>query len=209
MTYDAWVVDKRPIFSRLPDSAYKQNPVVDFVTYFADQLLIDTKASLDRLPIQLNPLTCDRIWLDYLSLLYGWVDLWDITWNDSIKRTLLDNSFQKVSIWGNKGSFTILEFLLQTFSVRHIIQLGASFLVDFSKVGDQIGSVSWQFDIILPGEYYNTNTTKLVQWIKIHFTPCWCSSSIIYDDTKFRDQVVLIFEDGSYFSIGIDTALSI
>jgi len=209
MSYNAWIVEKRPIFSRLPDSAYRQNDVVDFVTYFPDQLLIDTKNSLDSLPVQLNPLTCDRIWLDYLSLLYGWVDLWDLTWSDSTKRILLDNSFQKANIWANKGSFTILEFLLTTFSVRHIIQLGQSFLVDFSKVGDPIGSVSWQFDIILPGEYYNTNTTKLVQWLKIHFTPCWCSSSIIYDDTKFIDQFVFIFEDGSYFYIGADVGLSL
>lgn len=211
MTYQAWTLDKRPIYSRLPGSngAYSENIVVDWITSPWDDFLISTKGTLDNLPVQINPSICEPRWLDFLSLMYGWVDLWDTNWNDSIKRILLNNSYQGVNIWGNKGSLKVLEFILNTFQINHIIQLGESFLVDFSRVGDSIGSVSWEFDIILPGRYYNTDVPKLTEWIKDHFTPCWCKSSVIFDDTKFKDILVLIFEDGSYFSIGTDTALRI
>jgi hypothetical protein len=201
-TYDAWVTEKRPIYSRLPD-CYKpedgeEEAISDWLTYYFDQLLIGTKDKADNLSINLDPLTCDVEWLSFLAPLCGWYGIWDETWDTEAKRTLLSNSY--TLIWPNKGSLEVLDFVLDTLGVRHLIKLGQSFLVDISLVGDPIGSIAWNYDILLPSEYHGQPEYKLTERINRLFGPCWCESSIIFDDTKFNTY--------SLFGIGEQSVLS-
>jgi hypothetical protein len=202
-TYTAWVVEQRPIYSRLPD-CYKEDEenISDWLTQYWDKLLLDTKTTVDDLPRQLDPLTCDEEWLDYLSILCGWYgEYWDVRWPAESKRTLLANSF--TLIWPNKGSFEVLSFVLFTLGIKHFIQIGQSFLVGISEVGDRIGSVAWDYDILLPSTYYRTDIEKLTNKINKLFGPCWCRSSVIFDDSKFKTYRLYALEDGTLLSPGI------
>lgn len=205
-TYNAWVIEQRPIYSRLPDCYKEDDPSVsDWLTEYWDQFLLNTKTKVDDIPRQLNPLTCDPEWLDYLSVLCGWYgEYWDAKWPVESKRTLLANSF--TLIWPNKGSFKVLSFVLFTLGIKHFIEIGQSFLVGYSEVGDRIGSIAWDYDILLPSEYYKTDVEKLANKINQLFGPCWCRSSVLFDDSRFNTYRLYALENGSVLSPQIPQA---
>ncbi|MBW4421182.1 MAG: phage tail protein [Myxacorys californica WJT36-NPBG1] len=209
MTYKAWN-SGRPVYSRLPDT-YLEDGVSDALTFYWDELLVETKSKVDNFGLQLDPLTCDAKYLDYLSLMLGWIDVWDVTWSEQAKRTLLDNSYRNIGIWINKGSARVLSFILDTLGVEHFIQIGTSFLVGYSRVGDPIGTVAWDFDIIMRTRSKDSDSAKLAARIKDLFAPVWCRSSIIFDDTRFSSAYyyVLSFNDDFVLATDEDKALEI
>ncbi|MBD2256642.1 phage tail protein [Pseudanabaena sp. FACHB-2040] len=181
-TYSAWA-GGRPVLSRLPgiNDSYTGNEVADWLTDYPDSLLVGTKAKIDDLPRQLDPDNCDADWLDYLAPLCGWHgEYWDRAWPVTAKRTLLRNSY--TLIWPSKGSQQVLSFVLTALGINHVIQQGQSFIIGVGQVGDPLGLVAWDYDIILPTSYYGRPEAKLTERINELFGPCWCSSEILYDD---------------------------
>ncbi|BAY23706.1 hypothetical protein NIES2100_34980 [Calothrix sp. NIES-2100] len=196
-TYEAWVVEKAPIFSRLPE-VYRDNPVTGYLTIFWDELLISTKGKIDDIPRQLDPLTCDANWLDFLAPLCGFTGIyWNKNWLESHKRNLLSNSFTK--IWNNKGSRECLSTVLRCFEIAHEIASKGDFIFGRSKLGeDALGNSSWQYIIYLKTIYKDTPVVSFVEKINTLFGPCWCKAEIKFDDSVVRDY--LLVDDTQLFT---------
>lgn len=208
-TYEAWVIEQAPIFSRLPE-VYRDNPVTQYLITFWDELLAATKDNIDDLPRQLNPLTCDENWLDFLAPLCSFTGIyWDKEWNPLYKRRLLANSYKY--IWSNKGSKDTLSRILTYFNIKHLIVPAGSFIFGESTVGSPLGLGAWEYTIYLPTAYQNRPQFKLTEKLNRLFGPLWCESHIILDDKYFpgglpgeedytmlrEDFTALVREDGS------------
>ncbi|UKO99354.1 phage tail protein [Nostoc sp. UHCC 0870] len=187
-TQEAWA-SNRPIYSRLPE-IYKENKVADCLTIHFDELLTETKAKVDDIPRQLNPQTCDPIWLDFLAPLCGFTgEYWDRGWTTLAKRRLLTYSYQY--IWSNKGSQDTLSLVLNCFSIRHVILSEGDFILGTSQVGDILGSTPWEYTIYLPTAYIGNYKVKLTEKLNRLFGPCWCKSQIKFEDKYFKDLTVI------------------
>jgi len=184
-TSEAWA-SGRPIFSRLPD-VYKDNLIADYLTAYFDKLLIETKAKVDDLPRQLNPITCDENWLDFLAPLCGFTgEYWEKAWKVNAKRLLLSNSYQ--NIWSNKGSKTALSTVLTCFGINHVITNRGDFILGASQVGVQtLGTTAWEYVIYLPTIYRDREEYKLTKKLDKLFGPLWCDREIIFDDKYFNN----------------------
>lgn len=179
-TYKAWIVEKRPIYSRLPD-AYHDNQVANWLTDYWDELLVNLKEKIDDLPRQLNPMLCDEVWLDFLAPLCGFTsDYWDISWSVESKRILLANSYS--FIWKNKGTKLVLSFILNTLGIDHEIWQGSDFILGSSQVSiDRLGDAAWEYKILLPA-YYSSDgyEFQLARRINNLFGCIWCKSEVRY-----------------------------
>ncbi|MFN6460541.1 MAG: phage tail protein [Nostoc sp. DedVER02] len=178
-TSESWATNK-PIYSRLPE-CYQTNEVTEWLTDYFDELLVDTKAKIDDLPRQLDPLLSDPEWLDFLAPLTGFTgDYWDKTWATETKRLLISNSF--INIWANKGSKEVLSLVLNCFGIQHLITSRGNFILGTSTTGDPLGTSAWEYIIYLPTAYKYGNKFKLTQKLNSLYGPCWCSSEIIFND---------------------------
>lgn len=183
-TITSWATG-RPIYSRLPD-CYKENPVADWLTAYFDDLLIETKAKVDDLPRQLNPLECDVKWLDFLAPLCGFTgEYWEQSYPVSAKRLLLDNAYK--IIWVNKGSRTALSTVLTCFGIQHLITNRGDFILGSSKTGDPLGTTAWEYQIFLPTIYRGTSTVQLVEKLDKLYSPLWCDREIIFNNLYFTN----------------------
>lgn len=212
-TYEAWSTE-RPIFSRLPE-VYQDNEVADWLTIYWDELLASLKYKIDDLPRQLSPLTCDDKWLDFLAPLCGFTgDYWDRDWKSSSKRLLLTNSYK--FIWSNKGTRTVLSFVLNALDIDHTIWEGSKFVLGVSQLDiDSLGTAAWEYKILLPNYYqYKGYEWKLAEKINKLFGPLWCGSEVIYRTGFVADYIHnpklqtesnfwLLWEDG--FRIELET----
>lgn len=183
-TYSAWI-SGRPIYSRLPE-CYKEGEIADWLTAYWDDILIETKAKVYDLPRQLNPLTCDSNWLDFLAPLCGFTgEYWDKDWDVTAKRKLLDYSY--LSIWANKGSKETLDLVLNCFDINHVILSEGDFVLGASKIGQQpLGTTPWEYTIYLPSSYLGLYKADLTRKLNRLFGPCWCESQIIFDNQYFN-----------------------
>ena len=203
----AWNSGK-PIWERLPE-CYKENDVALWLTSYFDELLIDTKAKIDDLPRQLNPLDCDEVWLDFLAPLCGFTgDYWDKTWKVRAKRLLIANSF--LNIWPNKGSKQVLSLVLDCFSIQHLISSRGDFIVGSSKIGDNLGIAAWEYTIYLPTIYNNGANEQLALTDKLNklYGPLWCSSEILFDDSVINSIQALTIANNTILETGDLSALA-
>lgn len=189
-TYEAWVVEQSPIFSRLPE-CYRDNEVTPYLTTFWDDLLISTKSKVDDIPRQLDPGSCDESWLDFLAPLCGFSGIyWDKSWNSDFKRNLLVNSYTQ--IWNNKGSNACLSNVLNCFYIPNVITNKGNFIFGYSKFGqDQLGVLGWQYTIYLNTKFKTNSNIALVNKLNNLFGPCWCTYEIVFDDNVVQDYVNL------------------
>lgn len=198
-TFDAWR-DGRPVFNRLPgvNGGYSDNEVADWLTRYWDELLTTLSLGVDDVPRQIDPLTCDVFWLDFLAIPTGWVGLyWDTTWPESAKRLLLAASLD--FIWPRKGTREVLSFVLNALAIEHVIQEGESFLIGRNEVGDALGEVAWDYTIVLPTRYQNTPVEREARRIDSLFGPLWCSKRLVFSDDLFRTLEVVGYRGGGDF----------
>jgi len=198
-SFDAWQ-NGRPVFNRLPDT-YKDNTVSDWVSTGADKELTLARLNLDDLNRQMNPLTCDARWLDYLSYLCGWTsDYWDRGWPENSKRLLLAGSYSV--IWPKKGSKESLGYVLSSLTIPHVIRESGSFIIGESLVGDPLGAIAWEYDIILPSVLFNSKEFRTTVKINRLFGPLWCKSEIVFDDNVFSPEELLEIAASTLLSVG-------
>jgi hypothetical protein len=201
-TYEAWK-DGRPTFNRLPgiNGGYTGNPIADWLTDYPDQIFAGLLYMADVVsPRQVNPLLCDETWLDLLASLCGWHgEYWDRAWPVNSKRILLANSY--TVIWPNYGSSSTLSFVLNALGIRHVIQQGQSFIIDRNEVGDPLGAIAWEYDIVLPSNYFNAD--QYFQTVRINqlFGVIWCKSRIIFDDGFFSPTGLFATADDSLLAV--------
>ena len=206
MIYEAWISD-RPIFNRLPgvNGAYSENAIADYLTGYWDELLVSTRETVEEIEErQLDPLLCDPQWLDFLAPLLGWdAKYWDKNYPIAGKRQLLNNSYQGLSIWENKGTRDVLSFVLTQVGVMNRVIIPGDFLINISHVGDLIGTREWEYTIILPVGYAGQDKEKLTRKIRSLFAPAWCDWDFIFNDDPFIVSTVMI--DGTGKTIATET----
>ena len=200
----------RPIYTRLPrrNEGYENNPT-DWLTDYWDKLLVETKVKVDDIPIrQINPLTCDDSWLDFLAVLYGWDEKhWQKSWAIESKRLLLSRSYD--FIWENKGNRDVLSYVLNSLFIKNrILEIG-DFIIGSSTVGQPIGTSPWEFTVVLPVLYRNSNVFPLVEYIVARFSPCWCEVTYEYNDEPFRETELLEVREQVVLGMNPTTAIAI
>ncbi|MGJ3244929.1 MAG: hypothetical protein ACFE0I_02510 [Elainellaceae cyanobacterium] len=182
--YEAWA-SGQPIYERLPD-AYKENEIAKWLSDFWDELLIATKGQIDEIPDYLAIAdSTPEDWLDFLAPLCGFTGgYWDRSWPIQSKVTLLRNAY--TFIWVNKGSKAVLSFVLTALGIQNFVQVAGDFIIGTDQVGDPLGINPWEYVIILPESYRNTDKHRLAQKIDRLYGPAWCKSNILFDDERFR-----------------------
>jgi len=182
----AWIVDERPIYSRLPQISqrYKaenpENPS-NWLTRWFDELLVGTKTKIDDLPRQLNALTCDADWIDFVAYLSGFSgEHWDKAWSMATKRAIASKANW---IWSNKGTKAVLEYILNAVNLSAVIWLAddAVFDVDDLDVAS-FGEPQYQYFIQVPFSYdRNGAQFRLAEKINRLYGPIVCDSAVCYD----------------------------
>lgn len=88
----AWA-NRTPISGMLPEKAYRDNPVVNWVTAYSDEVLSLWQDTLSTLHLQLDPSTCPEGYLDYVAYLFGlsYSPYWVTSWSSAVKRAILLN----------------------------------------------------------------------------------------------------------------------
>jgi hypothetical protein len=206
---DAWDTG-RPIYDRLPNrNGLYENEVTDWLTAFWDLKAIALKQKIDDIAIkQINPLTCDVEWLDYLSILYGWNSKhWQKSWTGESKRLLLARSYD--FIWERKGNKVVLEYVLNSLKLKNrVLEIG-DFIIGTNLVGDPIGSNPWQIKIILPIEYERGDQLVLVKYIVERFVPCWIFVKYEYSDLPFVVSELLEIDETTVLGNELNRAIEI
>lgn len=208
-THEAWS-NNRPVRDRLPgiNGGYSENIIADWLTDYPDSVLVDLLNTLNDLPRQVDPRVSDPNWLDYLAPLFGATNnYWQRDWNDLAKRTLLTEAY--TTIWPGKGTKEVLSLVLITLNILHVIRAKSSFIIGESEVGDAIGSLGWQYELILPSSYYGTSFEKTAKAANSLFSPCWCITTFIYDDQYFSPEELLTVDSESGLLVETDTALKV
>lgn len=197
--YEAWIVERKPIYSRLPDCYKEGDPDISaWLVGYWDELLIDTKTKIDDFPRQLNPAICDVEYLDFLAPILGWTkQYWDKTYSEKSKRLLLSNSWGGRKIWEAKGSAGVLSFVLDSLGIKNKVMEQGDFLVGITAVGQPLGQIPWQFNIFLPTLYQNTFLQRRAERIAWLFSPAWCFRNIVFEDANFTvNELLQITENG-------------
>jgi len=198
----------RPLLNSLPgaNAQYTDNAVANWLTAPWDNLFMKSHFHISDLARQLNPTTCDANWLDFLAGLTGFTgEYWDTLWPTPAKRKLIESAF--ALLWPSKGSIACISYVLTAFDILHIIQEGNSFIIGSSQVGDVLGTVAWDYKILVPTTYYGLPVIDLITKLDNLFGPCWCTKEIVYDSEFFRRLQVLGFEQAlSPHLIAIDAA---
>jgi Phage tail protein (Tail_P2_I) len=192
---EAWDTE-RPIYKRLPNrNGGYENEVTDWLTGYWDEISVNARSlSESLLNKQYNPLICDPEWLDYLAVLYGWDKKhWQKNWKIESKRLLLSRSLDY--IWENKGNKDVLVYVLNSLFIKNRVLEVGSFIIGTSTVGQPIGSSPWEFSVILPTAYINSDVLPLVKFIVERFSPCWCEVTYFYDDSPFQNVELLEVRD--------------
>lgn len=192
LTLEVWN-QRRPIFERLPklNGGY-DNDISDWLTGFWDELLCDTKDKVSEIPTkQLNPLTCDENWLDFLAQLLGWDRKhWLKKWSVESKRLLLSRSLN--FIWERKGNLSVINYVLKSLKLKALVLEVGSFIIGSDTIGEPIGSNPWIVRILMPTSYQFDSVLKDVEFILDRFLPCWLQRIYVWTDRPFSDIELLI-----------------
>lgn len=179
---NAWL-SKRPILNSLPGllAAYSQNKAANITTAFWDELLVKVKGEIDDLPRQLNPLTCDAEYLPLLSFITGFTGSYSIlAYTDAQKRILISRAYDL--IWRYKGSEEVLDFILDTLDVPHLVWYSTYFLAGISTTDHYIGT-SNLFAYVLISIGVPRNSVKwsnILLNVKL-YTSAYSNISVCYD----------------------------
>lgn len=192
LTLEIWN-QRKPLSERLPklNGGY-DNDISDWLTGFWDEFLCDTKDKVFEIPErQLNPLTCDENWLDFLALLLGWDNThWLKKWSIESKRLLLARSLD--FIWERKGNIEVINYVIRSLKLKVIILEVGSFVIGTNLVGDPIGSNPWIVKVLMPTSYQFDSILKEVEFILDRFLPCWLKRIYVWTDQPFSDSELLI-----------------
>lgn len=181
----AWVDEQRPIYARLPkiNQRYQaenpENPT-NWITRWFDELLVQTKTTLDDLPRQLNALTCDEEWIDFVAYLGGFTgEYWDKSWPLGSKRLIASEANW---IWSNKGTRQVLEYLFAALNLDVTIWAGEQFYPDVTPLPAFLGEPTYQYWAIVPITYLRTSPEyRLADRINRLFGAVVSDSRVVYD----------------------------
>lgn len=152
--------DNRPFFNLLPgvyrEAELSENPS-HFLSGYFDESLMGLKDKLTSFYANyLDPDNAPSEWLDWLGQLCGFTDtFWNPSWEDSIKRRLIKDSFTR--IWSERGTRAGIDYWfdtldLATFNPDHDSTDPGAALWGYIPPGDDIRDSIYLVDYFRAGE---------------------------------------------------------
>lgn len=171
----------RPVFNRLPQYGWKDNPIADAITSAYDDVLMELQQALLNFDRDfIDPDTARADALDWLAQLCGFTeDYWDSTWPAPVKRQLIKDHQM---IWAYKGTQFLMEYLLALFGLTHArIRIRGAWRAGISKAGDAIGGDLLSYSIVIGsatafGYQRASAEWRLVERLRRLYMPAWCDS---------------------------------
>jgi phage tail-like protein len=102
--------DGRPVFYDLPQKGYQDNPIVDWLTLWYDERIVQSATTLESFWQNLDPMVAPESYLDYLAFLCGLSGkYWDVKWTVPVKRSLISLAH---SLWSSRGTLRAIKQVL-------------------------------------------------------------------------------------------------
>lgn len=201
-TYEAWK-DGRPVLARLPaiNEGYA-GQVADWLTAFWDELLTETKGKAFSFADNLDPTKTPPEWLPSLALLLGANDeYFSMDWNVPQQREIL--SLLWPLLWPQRGTRAALSAYLNALGIEHIVRQSGDFIIGSSRVGDELSTAGWKYEIVLPSRQFGKPEVSRALDTAIRlYGPAWAQATIKYDDTLFRPLQLIATVEGQLISGG-------
>lgn len=175
---NAWAV-QRPVYARLPEYAYQDNAVADWLTQWVDSYLSNTAMTLQNFYKELDPTTCQDSSLDFLASLVGLVgSFWDTRWSSVVKRAFITNVGL---IFATRGTKTCLQLVISIFKYQYSIWVSGQLVLPF-KMSGTFGSSNLVFYLRLPLKYrYKaTEWTECERLLK-NYAPVVVENAVTYE----------------------------
>lgn len=173
--------ESAPITKRLPRFGWQDgNAAVEAVVGAYDTVFMELYQTIQDFEKDfIDPDTCRADALDWLAQLMGFTeDYWDNSWAESIKRQLIKDAQQIV--WRYKGTFYLLQYLIDLFGLNVRIELKGQWRVGVSKIGDPIGGALLDYSLVIgsdtdPGYARNSPEWRLIERLNRLYMPCWAA----------------------------------
>lgn len=175
--------DGRPIFNRLPEKGYKDNPVADALTAWIDTKLLAKADQLQGFYRNLDPATAEEQYLDYLAWLVGLSgNYWDFAWSSEVKRSLIAASHN--FLWANRGTLAVILFVLAVHGIAHDVRTDEATVLPF-KMPRSFGVSQLRVFIRLPLKYPRLG----VDWLEAqrtlnNYAPAIVQARVCYQGFK-------------------------
>jgi phage tail P2-like protein len=180
---DAWAT-LRPLYSRLPVAAYRDNPLADALTVWADEKLTDKRLQLEGFHEHLDPLTCPSEALDYLGYLVGMSGaFWDSEWSDGVKRQMISQAH--LYVWRFRGTLGVVKAVLTIHGFEWDIWLDGSLTLPFEFSGS-FGSQKLRYYVRLPIQYARSSSEfrEAIRTVK-NYSPVHVDARVCYQGFVF------------------------
>lgn len=207
----------RPIYDRMP---VLMEPYVDPINQYLldiwDESMMSSAEQMLVLDTFFNPQTCPDEWLDYIAPAYGFEQpYYNAAFTNSVKRKLLVNALTE--IWPYIGTMRGLRTVFNCLELDVILRIPGDFILSGpyeqpvimgSVLGDQLGSKGWEYQVIMPSRYDNTDLERLVRLQIELYGPCWVRPVFAFRDAEFASDYLFV-EPDVLFDIGNEIALRI
>ncbi len=115
--------------------------------------------------------SCKPEWLDVIAYWSGWDDLWDSTWTDTVKRSLLK---QTEFIWSNRGNRDVLTKLFEIFGLTVELVPQTGFILGVTTFPGGLGVDPFAYGVKVPTTYVEGSPElRLVKRLLRDFLACW------------------------------------
>jgi phage tail-like protein len=122
--------DSRPVFYDLPQKGYQDNPVVDWLTLWYDEKIVQSATTLESFWQNLDPAIAPESYLDYLAFLCGLSgNYWDVKWSVDVKRLLIALAH---SLWSSRGTLRAIRQVLDIHSLEYTIWTNGALRLSFT-----------------------------------------------------------------------------
>ena len=174
----AWA-DRRPVYERLPEYGYQDNPVADWLTQWVDSYLTGTAQTLQAFYNELDPDTAQDSSLDYLASLVGLFGVYyDTQWSSAVKRDFIASVG---TLFSTRGTRSCIEQVLSIHGYQYSIWLSGALTLPV-KLPGTFGSNNLSFFLRLPIQYqYRGKEWREAERTLRNYAPAVVQSSVTYD----------------------------
>lgn len=171
--------DGRPVFYDLPYVGYQDNEVVEWLTRWYDQKLVDTATLMETFWEKLIPEEAPEEYLDYLAFLVGLSgNYWDTNWAQGVKRKMIKAAH---SLWSKRGSLEAIREVLGIHEIPYSFWSQGSLVVPFNVPGT-FGVDDMTLYLRMPLTFSRTSRT----WIEAqrtlkNYAPVMTKATLGYD----------------------------
>jgi phage tail P2-like protein len=171
-----------PLISKMPYTGYQDNETAKALCAGVDADYFKVATTLEGMPSQLDPLTANSSYLEYLAYLVGLSDgYWDNAWSEQVKRDSIKNAYLLAN---TKGTQAAILLALSIQQVTYSLWLQPPLVLPFTMPGTFQGA-NLRFFIRLGLRYSRTSREWLeaVRALK-NYKPAVVDGRVVYEGFK-------------------------